>query len=242
MPVLDGFIGRKQEVKNRNVFLFLLAKGRMWLLVVTLLSLCQTVHAEQQGKALEFNAQGKFKIVQITDVHWNNAALEHNKKYQKVFASILDEEKPALVVFTGDVITSSPVDKGWHEVLKPVVNRKIPWTATLGNHDEEHNLKRAEIIALLEKLPGSLVQPGPKDVGGCGNHDLAVKASSGNADAAMLYFMDSNAKSLIENTGDYDWIKFAQINWYRQKSRQHSLANNAKPLPSLMFFHIPLPR
>jgi hypothetical protein len=69
---------------------------------------------------------------------------------------------------------------------------------------------------------------------------LAIKSHDQKKDVAILYFVDSNAYSPL-NPKHYGWIKNSQINWYRQKSKLYTLENNAKPLPSLMFFHIPLP-
>ena len=156
-------------------------------------------------------------------------------------ASVLDAEKPALVVLTGDIITSVPIRQAWQSAIKPVVERNIPWAAVLGNHDEEHGLSRRQIIAILETMPCSMTRSGPKDIGGCGNYTIEVKASGTNKNAAILYFLDSNAYVEGSDNKLYDWIKFEQIEWYRQNSRRYSRDNGGKPLPSLMFFHIPLP-
>ena len=54
--------------------------------------------------------------------------------------------------------------------------------------------------------------------------------------------MDSNSNSTLNPVvGGYGWFHFSQINWYLQKSKEFTAANEGKPLPALAFFHIPLP-
>ena len=220
---------------------FHLLKYRLVMLAVMLLVSCRVAVAEEQEDGLKFNDQGMFKIVQFTDIHWKNDSPEGMEKGLKLMAMVLDEEKPDLAVFTGDIVYSTPACEGWKGALKPVVDRKIPWAMVHGNHDDEFGLSREETIAMLQKMPGSLVRPGPKDIGGCGNYVLKIKASATDNNAAAFYFIDSNAYPLREELGEYDWIKCPQINWYREQSAHHGRANGGCPLPSLMFFHIPLP-
>lgn len=219
------------------------SKYRLLLIVLVVLSFSGSAFAETEQKPaeLKFNAQGKFKIVQFSDVHWKEDSTEVNKHVHKLMAQILDEERPDLVVFAGDIIRAEPARQGLTSVFKPVVERKIPWAAVLGNHDDENGMTREEIIDLLEKMPHSLVQRGPKDIGGCGNYVLTVKASSGENDAAAIYLLDSLGYPQRDDVGKYDWFRFAQIKWYREQSASLTQAAGGRPLPSLMFFHIPLP-
>jgi DNA repair exonuclease SbcCD nuclease subunit len=55
-----------------------------------------------------------------------------------------------------------------------VIDRKIPWAAIFGNHDDENDLSREEQMKLLEWLPYSLSRSGPPDVDGVGNYVLKV--------------------------------------------------------------------
>ncbi|WP_127508384.1 metallophosphoesterase family protein [Paenibacillus humicus] len=61
--------------------------------------------------------------------------------------------------------------------------------------------------------------------------------------AAALYFLDSGSYSPLEYTrmGFYDWIRRDQIDWYASQSQRLTEGNGGVPLPSLAFFHIPLP-
>ena len=38
---------------------------------------------------------------------------------------VLDIEQPDLVILTGDIVTKSPVMKGWEAITAPMVQRRI---------------------------------------------------------------------------------------------------------------------
>lgn len=62
---------------------------------------------------LKFNEQGKFKVVQITDLHMGHFGdtTDHDQQTQKLISDILDYEKPDLVAVSGDVISGNKWDK-----------------------------------------------------------------------------------------------------------------------------------
>lgn len=195
-----------------------------------------------------FRPDGRFKIVQFTDVHWNGDT-NNAPKSAAVMTAVLDAEKPDLVALTGDIVTTTdgPNEK-WNALLAPIVERKIPWAAVMGNHDDEkHGMKRRDLVNYLSTLPYSLVQGGPEALGGTGNYVVTVAGASGKP-AAALYFIDSRAYPTIPAVKNdprvpsrYGWISFDQILWYREASRQLRAVSGSAPLPALAFFHIPLP-
>ncbi len=193
-----------------------------------------------QFPALRFKTDKKFKIAQFTDTHIKPEDPKSEAAF-KTINEVLEKEKPDLVVFTGDVVTGKPVEKGWQMVTQPVIDRKIPFAVVFGNHDDEHGLSRAQLSDLLVKLPGCLFVPKVPDVFGYGNYVLEVKSSAGNANSALLYCMDSNAYSPMKDVVDgYGWFREDQIDWYREQSKKQA-AVNGKVVPALAFFHIPLP-
>lgn len=138
------------------------------------------------------NKNGTYKILQAADLHFS---VDHGKCKNtdlkpcdhgddvsaKLFAHALDAEKPDLVVFTGDQLNGQKTSWDTKSVLAKfvteVVNRKIPWAAVLGNHDdEETDMTRGDIMTHLSKMPYSLSQSGPTDVDGFGNYVLKVKS------------------------------------------------------------------
>jgi hypothetical protein len=178
---------------------------------------------------------GKFKIVQFTDIHYvadNPAAKESIDLIKEVLAA----EKPDLVALTGDIVTMNPCFKGWDDILNTIEEFRIPWAATLGNHDHEHDKSRDEIIAYISSRKYSLTSAGPAEITGAGNYIIELVDTTVKF---LLYFMDSNAYSPIDGVKGYGWFGRDQIEWYRENSNRYT-AVNGKPIPALAYFHIPL--
>ncbi|SMO42295.1 PA14 domain-containing protein [Saccharicrinis carchari] len=207
------------------------------IVVILLFHIGITLAGAQDKVELRFNNEGTFKIAQITDTHWNNSSDEY-KKTEETIRIVLRAEKPDLAVLTGDIVTADPAKEGWLSLAKIFEEEKIPWAVTLGNHDAEPDVTRNGIFEILEGLPYFVGEAG--DVHGAGNYALPVKGAKGNSTAAVLYCIDSNDYSSNPMISNYDWIRFDQIAWYRNKSDEFTAANNQMPLPSLAFFHIPL--
>lgn len=196
------------------------------------------VTAEAKGVKLKFDEEGKFKIVQITDVHYIIGS-EGSAESLRMIGSVLDKENPDLVIFTGDVITCSPQKQGWDEVLATVIEREIPYAVVFGNHDDEQDWTRSQIMGYIMAQPYCLSQPGPKNIKGTGNFVLEVNGREGSK--ALLYCMDSNAyNTLADSTKGYDWLGADQIDWYKKNSSKYTKKNSGMPYPALAFFHIPL--
>lgn len=56
------------------------------------------------NKTLQFNKNGKFKMVQFTDIHFGESD-ETDRANEKLIADVLEAEKPDLAVITGDVVS-----------------------------------------------------------------------------------------------------------------------------------------
>ena len=193
----------------------------------------------QDPAQLKFNESQTFKIAQFTDIHWDNNS-KNCLKTIKTIQHVLETEEPDLAILTGDIVTTIPAVEGWMAVSEPFVKAGIPWTVTLGNHDAEPGISRDEIFELLGPLPFFVGRKGP-ELTGCGNYTINIKSSDGKKLLAIIYCFDSNSYSINKKHSDYDWIHFDQIDWYRNASRNATASNNNKPVPSLAFFHIPLP-
>ena len=192
-----------------------------------------------QNTVLRFNKDGKFKIVQFTDVHFKYGNPASDVALERI-GEVLDAEHPDLVIFTGDVVYSSPADKGMLQVLGQVEHRHLPFVVTFGNHDNEQGMTREQLYDIIRQVPGNLMP----DRGSVLSPDyvLTVKASSdAKKDAAVLYCMDSHSYSPLKDVKGYAWLTFDQVNWYRQQSAAYTAQNGGKPLPALAFFHIPVP-
>jgi hypothetical protein len=191
------------------------------------------------AQQLTFRKDGKFRIVQFTDIHYV-AGLEPSKKSISMMEATLDAEKPDLVVFTGDVVVNAPTKKGWDEVLQVVISRRIPYLVTFGNHDDEKEMRRHEVAEYISTKPYLLNnRVSEEGVSGFLNASLTVQSKDGKP-GAILYAMDSHAYSKNSRVKGYGWFAHDQVNWFRKTSAAH-LQASVDTLPALAFFHIPLP-
>lgn len=185
---------------------------------------------------LVFNSDGTLKIVQFTDIHYN-AASERKKENIDIMEHVLGVEEPDFVVLTGDIV-NDPVIAGWQEISRPMIDAEVAWTVTFGNHDGETDIKKDEIFSMLREMPYFIGEKG--EVSGVNNFALPVVSRDSTKVGAVLYMFDSQEYRETRKYSKYDFIRFDQIAWYREKSREFTRANQNREIPSLAFFHIPL--
>jgi hypothetical protein len=184
---------------------------------------------------------GKFKIVQFTDIHFQYNSGRSDSALAMV-KTVLAAEKPQLVVLTGDIVCSKDTRKAWLSLAQVLIDLQVPWAVTIGNHDAQYDLNKQQIIETIVGLPYNLTDNGPAEVHGNGNYVLTVNASQGEKTAALLYCLDSQMGFHPKtDMGDYEWFDFSQIDWYREQSKRFTRQNGNQPLPALAFFHIPIP-
>ena len=141
---------------------------------------------------LHFSHDGKFKILHIADLHFSirhsdcrdsilSPCEDSDNLTSTLVGRILDEEKPDLVVFTGDQLNGQGTTWDSNSVLAKfsvaLTERQIPWAAVFGNHDDEDGASREDQLKRLQGLPYSLVERGPVDVHGVGNYVLKVHSA-----------------------------------------------------------------
>ncbi len=207
--------------------------------VCALLCLLCTTFCIKAQNVLKFNREGKFKIVQFTDVHNVYQDARSQVALQRI-REVLASESPDLVIITGDVIYGRPAEEGFREVLFLVSEFKVPFGITFGNHDDEQGMTRKLLLDIASSYEYNLTSTA-KGLSGFSNYILTVKSNDEAKDAAIIYCMDSNSYSTIEGVKGYGFIKFDQISWYRENSKSFTSANGGKPVQSFAFFHIPLP-
>ena len=112
--------------------------------------------AQQQqvtDPVLQFNENGKFKIVQFTDTHLGYNNREAFDKCVGGLMSVVKAEHPDLVVFTGDIVTSAPMKEGIDALIAPLDEMGVPTLYLLGNHDREDELPGWEIAKVVTAHP-----------------------------------------------------------------------------------------
>ena len=205
--------------------------------------------------ALKFNS-GKFTVLQVSDPQ----DLQFVRKTMvKMLDAAYDRVNPDLVVFTGDNILGnhlrdarfgsrkiilSPdgeyeaMKTAIHHIAEPVDRRGIPFTMIYGNHDDMNFIskeKQAEIWRGYDSFVG-LDDSG--DSGDVATFNLPVMSSDGKKTAFNLWFIDSARLDKAEekcHTG----VKKQAVEWYINKSNRLKKQNGGKPVPSVLFQHIP---
>ncbi len=188
-----------------------------------------------------------FTIVQFTDTHWTNFD-ERDARTRHVLEAVLECEKPDMVFFTGDMLGGADckdAERGIRQLVEPIEARGLPWTAVMGNHDDEGTLRRDELWRVMESCAHFVGRRGPRDITGVGNYVLPILSRHGDRPAAFLWGIDSNSYATT-SIGGWGWIARDQIAWYvrtaREVRRRWSLAPQPmQAIPSLAFFHIPVP-
>lgn len=202
-----------------------------------------------------FTTDRDFKALQLTDVHIGAGFMSTKKDSMAInaVAAMVSEEKPDLVLVSGDIAYPVPFQAGTFnnkngavEFAQLMEELGVYWCPAFGNHDTEaYSFFSRESIGKLysdkEKYPHCLFQAGPEDVDGCGNYFVNVKNTSGEITQSFI-LVDSH--SYIDNDyfgilWKYDCVHENQVKWYEGEVKKLTDINNGKVPKSLMFFHIP---
>lgn len=216
-----------------------------------------------------FRTDGDFKVMQLTDVHLGGGFLFSggDRKALHAVAAMVKEERPDLVIVTGDISFTVPwsgtldnsIAHGYFKRL--MENLGVYWTVTFGNHDsEKYNYHNRAAVAKMysdETLEYCLFSSGSKDIFGECNHVINVKNSLGLITSSFV-MLDSNAyteKDIFGLGWDYDNVHDDQIAWYRENIEYYTKKNlelynsldasvrphsfNTDAVRSYMYMHIP---
>lgn len=116
--------------------------------------------------------------------------------------------------------------------------RNTPYAYTLGNHDDEANLSRREIIELDMTNPTSLTSLSLPEEDGASNFVVPVYRSEENDEVALnLWFFDSMDYGCYQMKGN-GCVSLNMIRWFRQK-RSELQAKQGGVKRGLAFMHIP---
>jgi len=200
-------------------------------------------------KTLRFKKDGTFKILQFTDLHYGELPLEKDLNSSNIQKLILQWEHPDLVVLTGDMVSGyawnrSKIEpwfiKRFNQLIEPMMELGYRWAYALGNHDDQADLTRREIISYDMTFPLSLTKHGPKNIHGVTNYYLPIYSNQSNDVMVNIWIFDSQDNNCLNVTG-WGCIYPDQVEWYRKTSNKIQQTNNGRIIPGLAFFHIPLP-
>ena len=213
----------------------------------------------QPRLAFRNSADQTFKIVVFNDMHFGEAE-DLDLESLALQRTVLDAERPDLIVFNGDIVSGWRGRKrGWmeakmREILAYPNSQGYPHALVLGNHDDEANLNRVQVLSEDKEISGDLsfTQVGPDDVTGASNYYLDVYSGVvGQEDRvdARLWFFDSMNRG-CEGEDSWGCVGRDTVAWFSElagndKSIKSGTGQLGGPgghlLQQVAFVHIPLP-
>ena len=213
-------------------------------------SLC--ICADAEDNALRFDENGNFRILQISDPQD-----DHYPAYDLVnFIKLaIDEFDPDLIVMTGDIVEDSRagdlgidgesfregvevngdynqtfmnVKKTCEAVFSEAESRGIPFAITQGNNDYGSGVTNEDWLKIYSEYEYCLTADMSNDADGRIDYNLEILGSDGKP-AFNLWMMDNGRG-----------ISAEQIAWYESESTKLTEANGGKPVPAIVFEHIPV--
>lgn len=209
---------------------------------------------------LRFNKDGKFRILILTDAHH---APGTGMETVRAIGSLIDRAHPDFVFLNGDNIAGHATKRNCIEMISQIVTpmeeRGIPWAHVYGNHDKTWRFSKEYQQSLYESYHLCMSESGVLDIPGVGNYFLPVLDEKDNIvfgiwaldsmqdlgimDTPLSYKgnleKDILLPSRLTTGSDADWIRFEQVQWYYNYSKELEKENGYK-IPSIMCFHQPL--
>ena len=206
---------------------------------------------------LRFDENGEFRILVFSDIHGPGPKISTLAKTN--IAKLVEREDPDLVLFDGDntwgLTSPAALESCVGDMVEILEEKRIPWAHVYGNHDAEgNNVPKEKQQQIYESFEMCVSQSGDPSLPGVGNYVLPVYASDGGKIRFNVWALDSGmylseweraslepAGGIFQGYADsvYDYIKPAQIAWYRETSMAME-AYAGEKIPGLMAFHIPL--
>ncbi len=203
--------------------------------------------AEKKGdeKTLQFNKDGKFTILNISDIQDGYPLNPLTKDY---IEKTLDKINPDLIVLTGDNISGYDVhekedaEKAIREFMDVFEERAIPVAAVFGNHDdEETKLTKKEQLAVYESYDCFVGEKGFCIKDRVGTYNLPIMKSDGSGYGFNLWLTDSGTYNTENDYGGYACVYKEQIEWYKDTAEKLKKENGGKTVPAINFQHIIVP-
>ncbi len=188
-------------------------------------------------KRLCFRADGSFRILQLTDIHFTEND-ERDHRTVALMRELIAREKPDFIITTGDTVYGEKNMEYLPLALEPLTESGIPWTFVFGNHDVEFAGNRAGLFDAVQKLPGSVAYHDPASVDGMGNHVIGIEDQAGRV-RWLLFALDSGDYNPLPGVGGYGFVTPNQIRWYQETIKEQEREN--PDFGVLAFQHMAIP-
>ena len=186
----------------------------------------EIIESSVDSVTIKKNGNGDFKVLMFTDTHLNG---KKEKDIQTVsfIAKNITEQKPDLVIFGGDNVSSGFNKKRVNEFAQLMEKLGVYWAAVLGNHEGDGVLavSREENVEIFSSYEHCLMRNGKENVDGNGNYSINILNSDGTL-KEVFFLMDSGSYMTEESKKEYnvtkdgevyDGVKTSQVKWYKEK-------------------------
>ena len=211
-----------------------------FLALLFIFSFSQTAFAQEADSALNFDENGDFTVLHLTDWHCDYPLPDVHR--QLVLESLADSQ-PDLVVLGGDLSEAAPEDQpaAIKEICDIFVQAEIPFVITFGNHDYMHDYTIDEMFAFYREYGGKyfIGTDEEPELFGCGTCSIPVYSNDGSRVAYNIYCFDSGDRT-VEDGEDkgYDSVHDDQVEWYKNKAEELKKENGGEYVPAVVFQHI----
>ena len=201
--------------------------------------------SEEVDTHLQFGKDGKFRIMQISDMQ---DFFPMKSITKNVIRKALDTYPVDLIVLTGDNISSTSLVKPYaalaiNEFMSIYEKYGIPVVMVYGNHDDENTTAdKAFQLSVYERYKCFIGCAG-EDFGEShlGTYYVPVYSSADkNKMVNNIWMIDSGTYNEENDLGGYACVTKKQVEWYKKTSEKLERENGHK-IPSLMFQHIVVP-
>ena len=215
------------------------------ILSLIILATCFTSFAYAKDDILKFGEDGKFTILNISDIQDGYPLNELTRDY---IIKTVDMVKPDLIVLTGDNVSGYDIpeeedaENAIREFMDIFQERDIKVAAVFGNHDDEETKSTKEHqLSIYESYDCYVGKAGFCIEDRVGTYNLPIKKSDGNGYGFNLWLIDSGTYNTENEYGGYACVYKEQIEWYKKTATKLKKQNGGEVVPSINFQHIIVP-
>ncbi len=189
-----------------------------------------------------------FKLLATTDMH-TDEDYSLNDKTLQLFINQIRDEKPDLVILTGDCIQSKYQQIEAIQFAEMMERLGVYWVYVFGNHEarDEKEYHKYLLMKSLSDAPHCLSKFGDPKLFGYGNFIVNIMNSETELKQSLVFF--DSGRDIIEAymardgvpaemKNGYDYIKPDQIKWYTDEI--NALKKQYGKVESMLYMHIPI--
>lgn len=191
---------------------------------------------DEEDYITELPYQENFRVLQLSDLHISDK--DDQDLHFDFIDLTIEDAQPNLIVITGDIFTFASKATA-RRLCTYLDSHNVPWTMVFGNHDEQCYFSIEWFTDYLSNYGSNCVFKDIANDNVYGNCNFVINLKNGSTIQEQIIMVDSNRYTFGGYYG-YDYIKQDQIEWY-EKMVNYTTEQNGSVVPSMLFYHIPLP-